>query len=90
MKPIRFSPHAEANLKAREIPRDEAEAAIHQPIRREPTHPPREMVSCVYFDIVAAEMILLRAVIEETEHEIVVVTLDKTSKMKKYLPEETT
>jgi hypothetical protein len=28
MKPIRFSPHAEGNLKAREIAREEAEAAI--------------------------------------------------------------
>ena len=31
-------------------------------------------------------MMLLRAVIEETDGEIVVVTIYKTSKLKKYLP----
>ena len=41
MKPIRFSPHAEANLKAREIAREEAEAAIRNPARREAARPPR-------------------------------------------------
>ena len=35
MKPIRFSPHAEANLVAREISRADAETAIRQPVRRE-------------------------------------------------------
>jgi hypothetical protein len=35
MKRIRFSPHAEANLKAREISRDDAEAAVRNPDRRE-------------------------------------------------------
>lgn len=33
MKPIRFSPHAEANLKEREIAREDAEAAIRNPAR---------------------------------------------------------
>ena len=33
MKPIRFSPHAEANLVAREISRADAEAAIRHPVR---------------------------------------------------------
>ena len=35
------------------------------------------------------ETMLLRAVIEETESEIAVITLFKTSKLKKYFPEET-
>ena len=89
MKPIRFSPHAEGNLVAREIPRADAEATIRQPILREPARPPREIVSRVYSDTVTGETMLLRAVIEETEHEIAVVTLYKTSKLKKYLPKET-
>jgi len=41
-------------------------------------------------DTVTGETMLLRAVIEETESEIAVITLYKTSKLKKYLPEETT
>ena len=40
MKPIRFSPHAEANLVAREISRATVEATIRQPDRREPSRPP--------------------------------------------------
>ena len=87
MKPIRFSPHAEANLTAREIAREEAEAAIRDRARREDDRPPREIVSRSYFDKVTGETMLLRVVIEETEHEIAVVTLYKTSKLKKYLPE---
>lgn len=87
MKPIRFSPHAESNLKAREIPRQEAEAAIRQPARREAVRPPREIVTRRYFDTVTGETMLLRVVIEENEREIAVVTLYKTSKLKKYLPE---
>jgi hypothetical protein len=90
MKPIRFSPHAEANLKAREIAREEAEAAIRNPARREAARPPREIVTRQYFDTVTGETMLLRAVIEESESEIAVVTLYKTSKLKKFLPEGTT
>ena len=90
MKPIRFSPHALANLKARGIPRAEAVAAIRKPARREPTRAPREVVSRPYSDTVTGQMMLLRAVIEETEHEIAVITVYKTSKLKKYLPEEAT
>jgi hypothetical protein len=89
MKPIRFSPHAEANLKAREIARADAEAAIHNPARREAARSPREIVTHHYYDRVTGETMLLRAVIEETASEIAVVTLYKTSKLKKYLPEGT-
>ena len=90
MKRIRFSPHAEANLVAREIGRADAEAAIRQPNRREPSRPPREIVNRVYSDTVTGETMLLRALIEETDSEIAVITLYKTSKLKKYLPKETT
>ena len=90
MKRIRFSPHAEANLKAREIAREDAEAAIRNPARRESARPPREIVTQRYYDTVTGETMLLRAVIEETGSEIAVVTLYKTSNLKKYLPEGTT
>ena len=90
MKGLRFSLHAEANLVAREIARDEVEAAIRRTDRREPSRAPREIVNRLYSDTVTGETMLLRAVIEETESEIVVITLYKTSKLKKYLPKETT
>jgi hypothetical protein len=47
-----------------------------------------ELVNRGYYDIVTGEKMLLRAVIEETESEIAVITLYNTSKLKKYLPEE--
>jgi hypothetical protein len=89
MKAIRFSPHAEANLKAREIGREDAEAAIRAPARREAGRPPRQIVTRQYFDTVTGETMLPRVVIEETKSEIAVVTLYKTSKLKKYLSEGT-
>jgi hypothetical protein len=75
MKVIRFSPHAEANLVAREINRADAEAAIRQPDHREPGRPSREIVNRVYSDTVTGETMLLRAVIEELPSEIAVITL---------------
>ena len=83
MKPIRFSPHAEKNLVAREISRAEAAATVRQPNHREPSRAPREVVSRGYSDTVTGETMLLRAIIEETEDEILVITLYKTSKLKK-------
>ena len=38
-----------------------------------------------YFDKITGETMLLRAVIEEADGEIAVVTIYKTSKLKKYL-----
>ena len=90
MKPIRFSPHAEANLVARELNRMEAETTIRQPDLREPGRPPREVVSRVYYDTLLGETMLLRAIIEETDSEIAVITLYKTSRLRKYLPKKTT
>ncbi len=88
MKRIRFTAHAEENLTAREIPREEAELTVRNPIYREPGRLPRETVSRLYFDSGIGEQMLLRVIIEETAAEITVVTLYKTSKLKKYLPEE--
>jgi hypothetical protein len=59
-----------------------------KPTRRQPTRKPGEIVNWVYSDTVTGETMLLRAVIEETKSEIVVITVYKTSKLKKYLPKE--
>jgi uncharacterized protein YuzE len=45
---------AEANLKALEIAREDAETAIRTPARREAARPPREIVTRPYFDKVTA------------------------------------
>ena len=86
MKPVRFSPHAEENLILREITSEDALAAVRNPFRREPARSPREVVTRPYFDKISGKEMLIRAVIEETENEVAVVTIYKTSKMEKYLP----
>ncbi len=88
MKPICFSPHAESNLTARSIDRRDAESAIREPDRREPGRFEREIATKEYFDKTEGALMLLRVVLEETDREITVVTLYKTSKRKKYLPEQ--
>jgi hypothetical protein len=87
MKPIRFTSHAESALVDRDIARSEVELAIRNPDRREAVRPPREVVSRAYSDRVTSSQMLLRVFIEESLSEISVVTLYKTSKLKKYLPE---
>lgn len=86
MKPIRFSSHAEGNLIDRDIPQAEVVLAVRSPQRREPGRPPRYVVSRVYVDAATGEAMLLRVFIEETADEIAVVTVYKTSKLRKYLP----
>lgn len=70
----------------RDIPRAEVEAAIRQPDRRESGRPPREIVSRAYVDAATGGKMLLRVFIEEMADEIAVVTVYKTSKLRKYLP----
>ncbi len=83
MKPICFSPHAESDLTARSIDRRGAGGAIREPGRFE-----REIATKEYFDKTEGALVLLRVVLEETDREITVVTLYKTSKRRKCLPEQ--
>ena len=49
-----------------------------------PGNPPREIYQKRYHDPLLGEEMLLRLVVEETALELVVVTLYKTSKLRKY------
>jgi hypothetical protein len=84
-KPIRFTPHAEENLIARSISREEVEETIRNPDRDEDARPPRRVASRQYFDDVLNKEMLLRVITEETADGIQVITLYKTSKITKYL-----
>jgi len=86
MKPIRFSQHALENLALRDISRNLAEQAIRSPDLRVPSRLPREVVTLAYHDTVLSAKAVLRVVIEETEEEIAVITLYKSTNLKKYLP----
>jgi hypothetical protein len=84
MKPIRWTLHAVSELSKREIDRIEAEVTIRQPDAIAPGAPPRAFHQRRYRDAILQEPMLMRVLIEETDQELVVVTLYKTSKLKKY------
>jgi hypothetical protein len=84
MKPIGWSAHARKKAAKREINEVEAEQTITQPDVIMPGQPPRRVFVPRYFDAVLETEMLLRVVVEETEAEMVVVTLYKTSKFRKY------
>jgi uncharacterized protein DUF4258 len=88
MKPIRWSAHARKKAARREISKAEAEQAIARPDSVVPGQPPRRIFMRRYFDQVLHTQMLLRVVVEETDTEMVLVTLYKTSKFRKYEPSE--
>jgi len=89
MKPIRWTLHATRELDRREIERAEADLAISQPDVIAPASPPRAFRQRRYFDKALQEPMLLRVLVEETDDELVVITLYRTSKFKKYEPGQT-
>ena len=84
MKPIRWTDHALEELAKREVSREEAERALAAPDRTVPGNPPRAIYQRRYLDPLLGQEMLLRLVVEETEVELVVVTVYKTSKLRKY------
>ena len=84
MKAIRWTQHAVQELARREVSREEAEQTQAAPDRFVPGKPPRVIYQRRYQDALLGEEMLLRLVVEETEMELVVVTLYKTSKIRKY------
>ncbi len=85
MKPIRWSTHALQNLRDREIDRLEAEKTIDTPDRTIPRRSPRQMLVRRYQDLHLGQEMALCVLIEETDNERIVITLYKTSQIKKYL-----
>lgn len=81
---IRWTDHALGELNKREVSREEADRALSAPDRIIPGNAPREIYQRRYHDPLLNEEMLLRLVVEETEVEIVVVTVYKTSKLRKY------
>ena len=84
MKPIRWSAHAQKKATKREISKAEVERTITQPDSTMPGQPPRQIFMRHYLDEVLDTEMLLRVFVEETDTEMVVVTLYKTSKFRKY------
>jgi len=68
----------------REIDPAEVELTLRQPTAVIPTLPSRDFYQRRYVDKALNETMLLRVLVEETESELVIVTLYKTSKFEKY------
>ena len=84
MKPIRWTPHARKKVASREVSEADVELTMARPDSIVPGHPPRRIFMRRYFDEVLQTEMLLRVVAEETDAEMAVVTLYKTSKFRKY------
>ena len=84
MKPIRWSAHARKKAVKREVAENEVERTIMRPGSIVPGQWRRRIFMRRYFDTILETEMLLRVVVEETETELTVVTLYKTSKFAKY------
>ena len=85
MKPIRWTYHAVQSLNERRLSRTIAEQTISHPEFTTPDPPDREIYMRRFFDQSNQREMLLRVVVAETEQEIVIVTLYKTSQIDRYL-----
>lgn len=85
VKPLPWTSHALAALVDRNIDRAEVEQTITSP-QLAVVEPPRRVVLMRrYLDVHLGRQMLLRAVVEETPDERVVVAVYKTSQIAKYL-----
>lgn len=84
MKPIRWSAHARKKAAKREVPENEVERTIARPDSIVPGQLRRRTFMRRYFDAILEAEMPLRVVVEETDTELIVVTLYKTSKFAKY------
>jgi uncharacterized protein DUF4258 len=84
MKPIRWSAHARKKAAKRELQEKEVERTIAKPDSIGLGQWQRRIFMRRYFDTILETEMLLRVVVEETDTELTVVTLYKTSKFAKY------
>lgn len=85
MRPVRWTAHAEAGLRDREIERTEAARTLDAPDRRIASRGGREILVRRYDDRVLGQPMALCVVVEERARETVVVTVYRSSKLDKYL-----
>jgi hypothetical protein len=85
VKPLRWTSHALAALVDRDVDRTEVERTITSPEHSVVDPLRRAVLMRQYFDVHLERQMLLRAVVEETPDERVVVTAYKTSRIAKHL-----
>ena len=84
MKPIPWSAHARKKAAKREVQENEVEGTIARRDSLVPGQWRRRIFMRRYFDAILETEMLLRVVVEETDTELTVVTLYKTSRFAKY------
>ncbi len=82
---IRWTDHALDNLTEREIDPTIAESTLNEPEFTVPDSPGRTILMRRYQDRLLQQPMVLRIVIEENDDEIAVVTVYKTSQLRRYL-----
>ncbi|MBM2815440.1 MAG: hypothetical protein HW421_2202 [Ignavibacteria bacterium] len=85
IKKIKLTEHASKNILEREISIEVMYDTINNPDSKLIQEDNRFIYMKLYFDEVLIEDMLLRVVLEEEINEITVVTIYKTSKIKKYI-----
>lgn len=85
VKPIRWTAHAQANLRDREIDRAEAERTIQAPDCEIAGRIDRTILVRQYHDAILDQSMALCVVVEARAEETVVITVYKSSKLNKYL-----
>ena len=88
MKPIRLPPHAVDQLRDRQLRTETVELTIREPQGTSTLPFRRKALVRRYFDEELGQPMLMRVIVEENESEIVVVTVYRTSKIEKYLQQE--
>ncbi len=84
-KPFRFPPHTAQNLHDREIALEEVEQTLQKPEFVAPTAEGRQVYMRRYRDSILNQEMLLRVIVEETQTELIIVTVYKTSRIQRYL-----
>jgi hypothetical protein len=85
LRPIRWSPHAEERLAAREVEETDVHLTIVDPEFVVQGVPPRRIHMRRFVNADSGKAMLLRVIIEETPIELVVLTVYRTTKVRKYL-----
>ena len=84
-KSVRWSPHALDALIDRKVERLEAAQAIARPEFVVLDPPTGEVYMRRYFDALLGQEMLIRVVVEETDNELIEITVYKTSHGRRYL-----
>ena len=83
-----FHPHAEREIEKRQIPRQVLLEVLHNPEQKVPGYKKRWIYQRRYFNTIHSKELLLRVVVEERREVLLVLSVYKTSKIRRYWQRE--